>query len=677
MDIPEKLTDRRLKDGRTARDLWVKFRKDSENRRHKAAVVQNQLDGCPPFLNADLVANGQGWRCNINFRDASSTLDQVLIGYWRLLHDSPTLAAVELMGGDPKKDVWSDVFQSSFDRFVNDWGPDYVHQYLQFSQNHVGFGVGIPYFPDSRSARWENIRQGDFECPARTKTSIGSLNIFQCRSTTELEDLWRKIRTPEHRKASEARGWNVAAIDRLLATVINDLDTTHSTVDQTDIMESQRQLRNDAVGTTTGRKPIAIIHSYVKDYDDKITHTITAENSTDPVNLFDDHSKADRCQEMAYVVGPVFFDSGNGDFYGVKGFGVKNHEIAATTNRLKSRAVDRTVIDGLNFVDKRETANEVPAVVSVGPFNFLPPGVEQLSHYPNGRAIAETIAMMEAQFSENNARYRDGSQQIADSGTARQASILANMQTQVDVANATLYLFQVARNLFAEQFRRLRLKGNRDKDALLFKKRCVEEKGMPLEIFHDAEIIVRTGSDPGAANLAMRGEKALQLLSLPDANRRFAQETWVSANFGPNAVPSALRPVDSLEDKKAQGLAIIENDVMGAGNGLPVDPQQNHAAHAPLHLQPMQAMVDQFEQTGQPNPDVMVALQFMIPHVEEHMNFLSQDKLEEAIYKQAKPMFASIKASAEGMFKMAERLAAQQQPEQQLAGAIGATAPQA
>ena len=677
MDQVTSLNSRRIPNAKTVRELWGKFRKASENRRAKLAKVQNQLDGNPPFAYEELVKSGQGWRCNVNFRDASSTLDQVLISYWRLLHDAPNIAAVSM--SDPE-DMHADkhvhIFQDAFNRFIEDWGPDYVHQYLQFSQQHLGIGIGVPYFPDSRSPRWETVRMGEFECPPRTKTTVKSLNLFQVRGTMEIEDLWRKVRTPEMRSSSASLGWKTSVIDHVLTEAIRD-DSSANTDD--DVLEMQRKMTSDALGQSVGRRPIRVIHTYAVDYDDKVTHTIVAEDVEGDDPLFDDHGKSNRPAKIAEVVAPVFFDCGNGDFWGVKGFGVKNHEIAATTNRLKSRAVDRTVIDGLNFTDKRDGEGEVPAIISVGPFNILPQGLEQLKSYPGGNAILETVSMLDNQFNNNNARYRDNARQVSNSNTATEANILANMQSQVDVANATLYLHQVARNIFTEQFRRLRIRGNQDADAKLFKKRCVTEGKMDEKIFHDAEILVRTGSDPGAANLAVRGEKALQLMSFRDGNQRFASETWVAANFGSKAIPNALLPVDGLEDKDAQGHAIIENGTMGDGNPLPVSRVHNHAAHSTIHLEPLQIIVDQYDKTGQVDPNSLIALQFVIPHVEEHLTYLKQDKTEEALFRELWPMFTGIRSAAEGMFRQAERLAQQQgqggQPGS-LPGAVGANQPQ-
>jgi len=106
-------SERRIRDAATDRSLWRKLRTASELRRNKWLQVQNQLDGAPPFSNKELLELGQSWRCNVNFRDAASTLEQVMISYWRLLHDTTNLASVQYVTpDDPNGEKWEQFFST-------------------------------------------------------------------------------------------------------------------------------------------------------------------------------------------------------------------------------------------------------------------------------------------------------------------------------------------------------------------------------------------------------------------------------------------------------------------------------------------------------------------------------------------------------------------------------------
>jgi hypothetical protein len=690
------VNERRIRDAATARSLWLKLRTASLQRREKWVQVQNQLDGAPPFANRELMQLGQTWRCNVNFRDAASTLEQVMVSYWRLLHDTTNLASVSyITPDDPNSEKWEQIFQDAFNHFIEEWGPDYVRNYLLFSQNHVAFGVGVAFWNDKFSPRWEAVRIGDIEVPTRSKASVEKLSLIGVRQELETDYLWALVRNEEAKATARKRGWNPEAIEALLVREFVKQEGNVSTpITGQDLLELQRLMRDNSLGVTTGHDPVKLVHLLVKDYDGKISRVIFAEMQEHQNDfLFDDTDSDSRPDSMLQVMAAVFFDAGNGDWWGTKGFGIKNFQLATVQNRLKSRAVDRTLLDGLNFRDLSEGGRETVPITSIGPFNFLPKDVEQLGSYPTGKSILETIEMIEGQTSYNNARYKDQGKQIEQTDTATQANIIANIQSQVDVANATLYLRQIARNLFTEQFRRLRMRGNPDADAKAFKKRCVEELGMPEKIFYEGDIAVRTGADPGAMNIMVQGDLALQGLNLPDANRRWMQEKWVSSKFGAQAVGKALNPEDATSEIKSARLAMMENSDMGEGNPLPVDPQDNHAAHAPVHLQPLEVIVHNHAATGKIDPNGLIALQNAVPHLEQHFEFLKQDKMQEALFKELWPRFTEVRSGAEGIFKMVERMHndAQQnggvppdqpaggaQPQQQFdpAGMVGAATPQ-
>ena len=91
--LEEIVAERRLGEASSAYSFYEQMLHNDRTRQQSFAKITNQLNGGRPFEQNKLVEIGQGWRCNINFRDAASTLEQVLISYWRLLHDSTNLAA--------------------------------------------------------------------------------------------------------------------------------------------------------------------------------------------------------------------------------------------------------------------------------------------------------------------------------------------------------------------------------------------------------------------------------------------------------------------------------------------------------------------------------------------------------------------------------------------------------
>jgi hypothetical protein len=659
-DIQNELTEKRIKNLEEARALLGILEKDALVRKEGFAKVTNQLNGGKPLDDEQLIKLGQGWRTNCNFRDASSTLEQVLIGYWRLLHDTTNLSAITVHDDDPMAETYAQIMSENFNRFIDEWGDGYVRNYLLMSTNHVAFGVGTGFFNDPKSPRWEVVRVGDLNVPPRAKADTESLQFVMIDQEMEISDAWKLIRTLKKEAASRKMGWNPDALRQLLWYKINGNDTRPL---PGDFVKIEDNIRDNELTMTNRHGPMRIIHLYVKEFDGKISTYIFARDIHHGAEfLFDNSDKESRPETMRELLFNIFFEAGNGLFWGSKGFGQKNYQLMTIVNRLKSRAVDRTLIDGLNFRDTSDGGLTNIPIVSVGPINVLPKELEQIPAYPHGSTITETIEMLDYQTNSNNARFRDQSKQIEQADTATQANALSAIQSQVDISNATLFLKQIAM-LFSEQFRRLRMRGNDDPDAKKFRDRCIEEGGVPEEIFYDADITVATGADPGAASIALRAQYAKEGMMMaatdPDFNSRWFKEIYVSAHFGASAIKKALKPVDATSDIAAQRLAILENDSMGNGHPIPVDPTDNHAAHVPVHLQPLEMIVMKFKTTGQISPDAFPALINAIPHLQKHFEYMENNKLMDPIRKQLWPRFTAVESAARGILSQLQKIDAQ------------------
>jgi hypothetical protein len=664
MEFPDhNLGDRKLKTVQEARDIFNRMWRKGKERRQKLAMITRQLNGGKPFSDAKLQELGQGWRTNHNFRDASSMLEQVLIAYWRMLHDVTNLIEVTVHNDqDPDNDSWERIFKQNFDRFVRDWGPDYVLQYLLFSFNHVSFGVGPILWPDPDSPRWQALRMENVMVPEKAKATTDNLELAVIKQEMSVDELWQLIRTDETKENARAAGWNVGSIRRVLTRHIKNNSDGH--IDTDDEVDAENKLRNSSVGIDNDEGDISVFHVFVKEYDGKINHRVFAQEYETDDYLFDDYSIGNRPEKMGEALTSIFFEVGNGYFYGIKGFGHKNFGTSLILNRLKSRAVDATVADGLNFKDMSEQSREIIPITNVGPFNFLPRDIEQIPSYPSGNKTLETIIMFDQNLSETNARYRDQQRSVENTDTATQANILASLQSQVDVANATLYLTQFGQNVFEQQLRRLRKRGSDDPDAKEFRKRCLRD-GMSEEIFYEAEVEVRTGADPGTASATFRAQILAQLMGAAATNpileARPITEGYIVNTLGASAVRKYTTPAEATEDVSAIQKAQGENGDFGDGLPVPVWQKDNHEVHVPVHLQPLAQMIEQFKATGQPNQEHMLILQMSLPHVEQHMEYLKQNPLKKEAYQKFQGLYAQISAATEGMFAMVQKMQAQQQ----------------
>lgn len=643
--------ERRVKDAASAERLFQSLWKNETLRQAEYAKVLGQLDGNKPFDQRALDELAQNWRCNENFLDAASTLDQVLVGYWRLVHDVPNLVSVEVHDQTARASQYAKIFERAFSRFIKDWGCDYVTNYLRLAYNHAALGKGVAFFEDERSPRWRAGKATDVVVGSRAPANIDKIDLMFVRDEITISELWDHVRTDKNAEYSENRGWNLAAVRALIKRYFEDNNTLGNHQQPIDFMRVQEELRDNSSLYSETCGPIGVVHMWCKDWDGKVTHSIFATGLKDGAQpegfLFDDFGVEGRGEALSDAVALVLFDVGgvSGTLHSVKGFAQKNFGLASITNRLKSRMVDRTMLDAVNLLDTEAIREDQIEIQQMGPVNVFPKGVEQMQYYPSGNIIAEAIGLLEGQQAHNNARYREQGRQIEQTQTATQANILAGLQSQVDTANATLYLTQIGDQFFARQIARMRRAGNTDPDAKKFKDRC-KAAGMPEDVFHLADITVKTGANPGTASSTLRAQVAESLIRMSGSrlvNDRWAFETYISNTIGSNAIHEALVPEDeSSKDDRQKREAVQENAHMGDGVGMPVAKADLHEVHLEEHLGPAVQIVKVYEQTQQITPDQLLFLQLAVPHMQEHFQYLGADNFKVSSYKQLWPAFSEL-----------------------------------
>lgn len=692
--LEEHVNERRISKPSHARTINNRMDEDAKKRDSATIHIRGQLNGAQPYDQAQLTQTGQGWRCNVNFGDAASMLERQDGNYWKMLHDAANLITITMHVPDLKKTKWEQAMQKNFKRFImEDWADDYVRNYKLFSYNHLAFGVGAATFNDMDSPRWKAVRHGDYKIPERSESSVNSLEMVMVKHEMTVSDLWELIRTDKKKEASEKRGWNIPAIRKYLH---NHLDGKRSEPSETDLMEMEDDVRNNSFGISMGARPCSLMKVLIKEFDGEVAqmifdpHVGQDADGADEQWLFDNYQSKNRAKEMKQHFTAVFFEVGeNGQWHGVKGFGHKNYQVAMILNRIKCKIVERMMVEGLNFKDKSNGARTTIPITNIGPYNFLPEDVEQIPSYPGASTAADALGMVENTQNWNNAHFRNNTQQIERTETATQARILSGLQADVDVSNATLYLFQIANNLFIEQLSRLRRKSNPDPDAKKFIERCIKD-GVPPEYLHDAECSVRTGADPGSASAALRAEVAFTLVGMrnhPLVKDREALVEWVANTLGGWAVDKFIVEEDQLGNETEVRVVLIENMAMSEGYNMPVSEYDDHVVHIENHLPALEQIIQQSQEAiagAMPQdqemptsmdgnaagfmlqPNDMITFEAALPHLEQHFNLLKQDEILQEDYQRLWPIYSQIVSAYQGLAQQTEAQAMRLNEQRQL-----------
>ncbi len=648
-DFQQASDARRVKDVAGARSIFNRFIQDNVLRSNTIANTRNQLEGGRPFNPSELEAQGSAWQTNVNFGDAQAARDRDFLPYWKMINDVPHRAEFEISSNSTDSDRWEVSFAEAFDEFHDDWGSDYFVQFMKGCKNFVDFGPMLVHHgagdPDNPRYKAVNVQRVYF--PKNTQISPDEWEVMAFVRDVSASELYQKIRDKNSSRQSSYAGWNINAIK---AAIVQMKDGGQFP-DYRDYTRYQDLLVNNDIVITSPFQPMTMVWLYVKNFDGKIGCYVFPQNQGVEEFLFEDDGYAESYRR---IMGAVWYDTGtDGMVHSIKGFGIKNFFFSTLINRIKSRIVDgSTIAAGINFQYTSENIpEEAPPVENYGPFTIFPPGLTQLNVYPQLQQASGVLEILNNNRDQNNALYSEQKQQIENSDTATQAKILATMQGQLSEAQAAIFLSQVADNIYSEQVRRMRVKGNTNEDAKKFVER-LREKGVPDEVIFKTPIRVKTGANAGMSNPAMMAQKfqeGLTLSSLPGVNQRWFLENVIAYKYGSQAINKALLPVGADSEPQQRRQAIMENADFGQGIQLPVAPEDAHFEHIQEHLKPLGGIVQNYNQKQVVSPEQLSALTIGIEHAGEHMQYLAKDETKKDQIQAVLGPFRQIQSTVRGI----------------------------
>jgi hypothetical protein len=646
---------RRIRDVESARSIYNRFVQDNVLRSRNMAETRNQLEGGRPFDPRILEEQGAAWQTNVNFGDAQTMRDRTLAPFWKMVNEVPHKINVQIDSGSPNSDMYEMAFAEAFDAFIDDWGADYFTQFNAFVKNFVDFGPGIAQWMDKDSPRWESVNVQRIYFPKNARMSPDKWDVVAMVRDISPSELYLKIKNNADRKLSEYAGWNIDALEMAIVSAMGG----NGKRDPRDYTRYQDDLVQNDITIQSIFEPLQLIWMYVRQFDGKIGCYVFTRNGEESEFLFEDDAYA---EDWRQLLGAVWYDTGTDTLvHSIKGFAIKNFYFASLLNRTKSRMMDSaTMAFGMNFQRTESmVADEVPPVENYGPFTVFPENLTQVQFYPQLQQGMAVISQLQQNQSENNALYRQQEKEIAQSDTATQANILANIASSTAAAQAAMFLAQMGENVFAETFRRLRRKGNTDEDAKMFVDR-LRDKGVPDEVIFKTPCRVRTGANAGSADPALRSQRYQMLIGmskLPGVNGRWALTNFIAEAFGSQAVRKALLPEGAQSEPLQRREAMMENADLGNGMNLPVDQSDAHFEHLQEHLKPLGAITQKAQQNnGQVAPEELTALIIGIEHCGEHMQFLSNDETQKQQFLAIKAPFSQIQSIARGLIARQQKL---------------------
>ncbi len=698
-----------------ARQIYDDCVLDAEPIAKVRARIRGLVDGNPPYDPAELRRMGQGWRTNFNAREAEAIIDTNSAALWEMQHD--TFAAARFMAIDPQVAYspengldYGDIISQEYTRVLRMWDewPTYTDLVIHDAMES-GIGAMMWSSQESVLPKWFNI--SNFTFPKKATCNVSDLDFFFLRDEIPLHKMFH---ITQNEKTAANEGWNVEGTKQYLVQLFGFGSNPGSNVIEDEYRMSgweavQQMIKNNDSGVQRQQfEGVKVVHMFVREVDKKggITHLIFTEDdvSSRPDNTFKDvddeqsytgeflYEHQREYDSMSQAIWWLLYSFGDGFINSVKGLGHRITPHCEVSNRLICSTFDSGMLSS-SLLLKPQTAVDFSkiSILRVGPFTYVPENMEavQTSFNPRVDGLILLRDMSTSILNNNTGVFKSQNENpLKQEGqkTAREVMSQEQKEARFEKNQAAFFYAQwdyfhreMYRRLCSEKAMSLLADKNEREIAKEFRSRIVG-RGVPEELLDPSLWEVKAERAIGLGSPGVRLDVTGQLLSIrgmmPEENQIHAVREFVAARVGAAHVDRfvPLKPRDMFASDAAS-IATLENNDFNEGSDVPVGSDQPHGIHIPVHLGMLTRMVQQYSEQPE-SMDAQKTLQIFqvaLPHVQQHLAFMSQDHLPEDEARRQK--FGEFEAMVGQMNEFMGRLqgvvdkmqqAAQRQQEQQM-----------
>lgn len=604
--------------------------RSSQNR----AAVQAMFDGAPPYNEATLRNEGQGYLSNFSSGSAKQALDGAMAAYVDMLFSVEHLMRIRTNhGSEEERAEWEGIISEEWTRMMREW-PLFKFNFLNLCNFFIQHGIGLAYFPDDKNWQYRTSGLGDFYVPRMTITAEDELEVACC-SRDYLPHQLNAMISGEHVDPC----WNKEEVQKAINNALLNRSYAGSGPDTVNLQPEliQAELKNNDLCLSYGTNTyIRTVHFWVKEVDGSVTHLISLRTGTNAEFLY---KRSNRFKSMNQAF--TFFTYGIGDngyIHSVRGMGWKIFNKVQEIDRLVNRAADSAML-AASIILKPATENDMQetALTYIGQCGFLNPNVEIVPWaMPDmGQNVMPMLADMRSSLQNDIGQY--SSPVMASDSTERtKFEWKAKLAESAKVSSTGQLLFydpiqKLWRNTLKKQLRpNYRADEPGGHELWQFIKRCLK-RGVPMEaikkIDPDRSAVVRSlGAGSEAMRVLMYDEMREMSMGLDPVGRHNFERDWWAMRVGYDMVDRYVPKSPERRDTAESKAAILENKAFeGGAADIPVLPGEFHAIHAPIHIEVISQMQEAMDQDENLEAQLFQPFFELVQHATVHVEYLSQD----------------------------------------------------
>lgn len=640
----------RLRDVPSAVSLFEKFREGDRDSAYNRAAVQAMLDGEPPYDEHELIAAGQGDRCNINWDEGGAALEHSMAAYVDMLQSVETLGTGHTTWGEDKdlRLEWETGIWEEITIMLKDWG-DYFPNYLLNTTYFVSQGVSFLTWDDPIDWRFDVSRLGEVFVPKRAKASEEKLPIVFRRKQFEVHELWAKIKNED---AAKDMGWFPERVKEQILRATEDYETNLGS----DWERWVEDVKNNDIHTMARSKVCNLVYAFVKEFDGRVSMFIFPEDAYSKEELTNKDlwkqknggwlfKKVGWFDNMKQALISYCYGIGtNGFFHSIRGLGYKIFPHVQAMNRLNCQGVDGAMVSSSLLLTSQDESDFHRAAMSfMGPYAMLAPGLSPAgaSNIPN---VAQNVMPMVGQIRE---MVRQKTVQYTPQDAFPEGKDMTRFETSARLEEAAslsvtafVLFFEQEDKKIKEIVRRITWKdyvpempGGEEVAEL---KKRIKARGIPLEAFYNLDLkTVKAVRAIGNGSAVSRDMILRELTDMApgfdEIGRKNLLRDRTASKLGSYQAadryqPAPNKPRVPIDTKIAE----LENNQIFMGMEVAVLGNELHISHLEEHIKKITEVIEGVE-TGE--MDLLEVVEPMIAihdHASDHLELILGDPTSQA-----------------------------------------------
>lgn len=638
-----------------------------KSQNEKNGRIQGKINSERPYDEAQLKAEGLGYKSNFSTKPLSTTVGKVASRLTKAVQSARYLTSAELPDSIPDAKKKTELFRQEITNCLRRW--DGWYNFLnEVATEDSTFGWAVLTWLDTQSWRPVFFRQDCAFLPDGTKHNVGSLQFAAFKQYVMPHELAGLVRgengTAKDLERAEAAGWNIAETMESINNARPPSIPSAKSAPYTDFRRYEDALRESSVtlSLTSGAKQIFLWHVFVTEIDGKISHYIG--NGDSQKLLFE---KDDRFKRVEDCVAFLSYEQGNGLLMGSKGIGREVYELAGIVDRARNETVDRMQMSGKLIITMPENKISRFELTVVGNTVLLPEGAV-LSQNKIESGIKEFLSLDQLLTSLLD-QIAGGVTPRAFEGervTKAEVDLYASREEEKRDDITTRFVTQLGAAITTMQ-RRIVSKDVSEEDA-----KQVREKLLRHMTQEELEELANQPALRTVEDYTMSDAQKMVLLAQESRNdplydhrkmERRKLSVLFDADFADEVLLPDNDPAATAEQVREQ---LLENLILAKGIPVPVSPRDNHLIHIQVLKQTAMPLA---QKAGGGDPEAIKILETIVKHWGDHFNFLAESAVDKGV-------LAQMKKELEGVAKHVGELQAEAQAKAQAkAGAAPAAAP--